>query len=407
MSKIARSTQKIFASQADNNQLAAFATMISGSPVYSDNPDTLQTSAFLQGWKPAIANNTAPFMQEDNALNYVITRNIAYLLQVGVPEYSSSETYYTNSYCQQSGVFYKSLIDNNLNNAPSTDDGTHWLACPFLQIATDVQASGGILENVAINPKQLKAAIDSAITGLLKYKGVWSATGQTDYSTIPTPAQNGDTYYVEGSATIGTITWETGDYLVVSQDVASGGTVTQVTQILNNEASDIVKLNAAQTLTNKTIDADDNTISDLGVSNFKSGVIRTSSDGIRAYSSALDTALATEKAIALAIESGSAISVAQLAASGTIALTDNSVNKISATGSVTFTLPTITDNTVFHQILVQLYMASAQTITLGTSYYFGGVAPDMSEAGYYNIIFEYDSTKSSWCVGVVNKAEVV
>jgi hypothetical protein len=93
-----------------------------------------------------------------------------------------------------------------------------------------------------------------------------------------------------------------------------------------------------------------------------------------------------------------------LAASGTIALSDNNVYKISATGTVTFTLPTITDATKFHQILVQLYMASVQTINLSTTYYFNGTAPDMTEAGYYTIIYEYDNIHSVWVVGALKKA---
>ena len=70
-------------------------------------------------------------------------------------------------------------------------------------------------------------------------------------------------------------------------------------------ASDIPDLSATyatltgtQTLTNKTIDADDNTIQDLTTSNLKSGVLQTT---VRATSSASDTALASEKAIATAL----------------------------------------------------------------------------------------------------------
>ena len=49
---------------------------------------------------------------------------------------------------------------------------------------------------------------------------------------------------------------EEGDFLIVNEDVAAGGTLTNVTKIDNTEASDIVRLDATQTLTNKTIDAD-------------------------------------------------------------------------------------------------------------------------------------------------------
>ena len=95
--------------------------------------------------------------------------------------------------------------------------------------------------------------------------------------------------------------------------------------------------------------------------------------------------------------------MSSLSASGTIALSDNTINKISATGTVTFSLPSVSDLTKFHQIFVQLYMSSAQTINLGTTYYFSKTAPDMSAAGTYNIIYEYDNTASHWVVGVLSK----
>ena len=99
-----------------------------------------------------------------------------------------------------------------------------------------------------------------------------------------------------GPKTIGGIEWNPGDYIVMDADVAAGGTITQVSKIDNTESSDIVRLNATQTLTNKTIDADDNTITDLATGNFKSGVIVTSVDATGA-----DTSLPTEKAVRSAI----------------------------------------------------------------------------------------------------------
>lgn len=95
-----------------------------------------------------------------------------------------------------------------------------------------------------------------------------------------------------------------------------------------------------------------------------------------------------------------------LATSGTIALSDNSINSITPTASVTFTLPTITDNTTFHQILVQLNLTNTSYIDgtqLGTTYYFNLSAPSFPQTGNYNIYFEYDATGGNWYVGNIIK----
>lgn len=79
-----------------------------------------------------------------------------------------------------------------------------------------------------------------------------------------------------GPKTIGGVEWNSGDYIIMNADVAAGGTITNVGKIDNTEGSDIVRLNSTQTLTNKTIAAGNNTISGLGTSNFASGAIVTS-----------------------------------------------------------------------------------------------------------------------------------
>lgn len=141
-------------------------------------------------------------------------------------------------------------------------------------------------------------AIGTALTGALIYQGTWTATSQTDYSSITLPVKKGYMYAVSGTATIGGVEWNSGDYLVINKDVAAGGTITSadVEKIDNTEASDIVRLTATQTLTNKTIDADNNTISDLTTSNFKSGTIVTT---VGATGS--DSAIPTEQAVREAI----------------------------------------------------------------------------------------------------------
>ena len=144
----------------------------------------------------------------------------------------------------------------------------------------------------------VESAIATALVGGVIYKGTWAiTTSTTDFSGITLPVKKGYMYLVTGTgpATVDGIEWNPGDYLMVNADVAAGGSLAgKVDKIDNTEATDIVRLNATQTLTNKTIDADDNTISDLATGNFKSGVIQTS---VRADGTAADTSIPTEKAV--------------------------------------------------------------------------------------------------------------
>ena len=190
----------------------------------------------------------------------------------------------------------------------------------IIRIATDSEASTGTAEGIAVNPKQLASAIASALVGAMVYKGTWNITSATDYSGITLPVKQGYMYLVTGTGpkTIGGIEWNPGDYIVMDADVAAGGTITQVSKIDNTESSDIVRLNATQTLTNKTIDADDNTISDLATGNFKSGVIVTSVGATGA-----DTSLPTEKAVRSAISTATS---GMVTLTGTQTLTNKTID---------------------------------------------------------------------------------
>lgn len=121
MAKIERKTQKIFAGAGQSNDLAAFGSMISGTPVYNDDIEVLQTPAYEQGWSHAIAANEAPFLEEMNGVQYGFSKQLAYLFQEGIAEYDENTTYYTNSICKSGKNLYLSLTDDNTGNNPATD----------------------------------------------------------------------------------------------------------------------------------------------------------------------------------------------------------------------------------------------------------------------------------------------
>ncbi len=133
MAKITRKTQKIFADSAAASQITAFGSIKANSPnppVYSKDPDVIQSNEFMQGWSGATQDDYAPYRQDMNAIQNLVTRQLAYLFQAGIPEYDSSTQYYANcSFCQINGVVYL-CIQDALNKLPTTEP-TYWKEIDF------------------------------------------------------------------------------------------------------------------------------------------------------------------------------------------------------------------------------------------------------------------------------------
>ena len=125
---LTRQTQKVFGSNANANQLAVFGSMKTGTPVYSTNLATLQSTAYTQGWSEALLNDKAPYMEEMNAVQYGLSYQIAYMLQEGAFAYDANTNYSSTSIVKafEDGkmYFYHSLIDNNTGH--SLSDPTYW-----------------------------------------------------------------------------------------------------------------------------------------------------------------------------------------------------------------------------------------------------------------------------------------
>lgn len=125
---LTRQTQKVFGSNANANQLAVFGSMKTGTPVYSTNLATLQSTDYTKGWSEALLNDKAPYMEEMNAVQYGLSYQIAYMLQEGAFAYDANTTYSNTSIVKafENGkmYFYHSLVDNNIGHALS--DTTYW-----------------------------------------------------------------------------------------------------------------------------------------------------------------------------------------------------------------------------------------------------------------------------------------
>lgn len=122
MANLTRYKQKIFANNSD--QVGVFGTGVNKET--SKNVETLQSNDYEGGWSEAIVTNkNYPIWQEMDGVQYGFSYQLAYLLQKGMPEWLSTETYYTNDFCKLGSIIYYSLQDNNTGHNPAANDG-YW-----------------------------------------------------------------------------------------------------------------------------------------------------------------------------------------------------------------------------------------------------------------------------------------
>ena len=121
MSKLTRVFQKVFGALGGTSDFGEFGSLALGSPTTSKDVTAMQSLApFDTGLQDATIGDFIPAYQDMNTLFYILYYQMCYLLQMGIAEYDSSTVYYINSIVQSGGVWYKSLIDNNTGNTPST-----------------------------------------------------------------------------------------------------------------------------------------------------------------------------------------------------------------------------------------------------------------------------------------------
>ena len=124
-----------------------------------------------------------------------------------------------------------------------------------------IHLDDGVNSTDAITKNQLDLAINGLAGGLL-YKGIIPT------NTIPNDAKKGWFYKIGVDGTYYGIVCNVGDMLIVNNDLIATATSVDLDKIDNTESLDIVRLDSIQTFTNKTIDANNNTITNLNKNNF-------------------------------------------------------------------------------------------------------------------------------------------
>ena len=133
MPSLPRHLQKIFGgSLTPANNVAVYGSLAVAAPAYPatiTDLTTIQSAAWLQGLTPALIGNRSPALEDLNGILVVLSQQIAYLLQSGIPEWITTETYWIGQIVRFPGtaLCFTSLVDNNTGNDPSTDTN-NWSA---------------------------------------------------------------------------------------------------------------------------------------------------------------------------------------------------------------------------------------------------------------------------------------
>ena len=165
MARLTRATQKIFAGSATNN--GVFGSLQAGSGQLSNDVETIQSlDAYEEGWNSAtISSELLPPLEEFQGVQYANSYQQAYTFQEGIPEWDAGTTYYSGSTCKViSGsdfILYKSLIDNNINNTPSSSP-SQW--AEIFNTANGVQSLSNLSQT--LNNSAVQYPSCAAVTAL-------------------------------------------------------------------------------------------------------------------------------------------------------------------------------------------------------------------------------------------------
>ncbi len=114
------------------NNIAQFASTVTGTPVYTNDPATIQAlAAYVNGGIQASLIQTggglnSPVFQELTGLFYLLTFQMKALMQNGIPQGSTTETYYTGQFASDgAGNVFVSQQNNNTGHLFS--DTNWWL----------------------------------------------------------------------------------------------------------------------------------------------------------------------------------------------------------------------------------------------------------------------------------------
>ena len=119
---ITRKTQLIFGGDlVPTGNIAKWGSLKDGTPGYSNDPALIQSSEWANGLNGAVIGNRSPAQEDLNGLFYLLTYQLAYILERGMPEWDTNTAYFQNDFCRKGRTLYISQTDNNQGHDPASD----------------------------------------------------------------------------------------------------------------------------------------------------------------------------------------------------------------------------------------------------------------------------------------------
>ena len=194
-----------------NGNLKAFAAdalgterTVFGELTQANDLDSQFTADFFRGWG-IVGPSDQPSLQDFNAMGYTLGQVLAYLHQMGVPEYNAAQEFYLNSVTMSGGVAYVSLQNANTGNTPASNPAWWRELYPQSTLtvrgtalrASTAQATAGLDDISMMTPLKVKQAIDAfpstpsaaseTVAGIAELATQAETETGTNDSTIVTP----------------------------------------------------------------------------------------------------------------------------------------------------------------------------------------------------------------------------
>lgn len=173
MAKLPRVTQSILASTGGEVGVFGSAQANGGPGTISANIATIMSlPAWQAGWQLATEGSSKfPCLEEMNGVDFVVTQQLAYLFQQGIPEYDAGTTYYANSLCMAVGTtqLYASVTNGNQGN--SLGNPTYWTLLADLSLIGATELFTGGISTGSANAQ--------VVTPLTPSSGFTPTNGQT------------------------------------------------------------------------------------------------------------------------------------------------------------------------------------------------------------------------------------